>query len=65
MNANGATLDEVMEFKEIVAKLDEVGKNAILAIMLAMARGEDNETARSAGNAVLIAAGRKPIPPMC
>jgi len=35
--------------------------NAIFALMTAMARGEDNETALAASNAVLIAAGHKSI----
>ncbi len=59
------TKSKVIEFKENVAKLDEVGMNALLALMMAMLRGEDNEAALAAGNAVLIAAGGKPVPPMC
>ncbi len=64
VDVNDVTLDEVMLLEKTVAKLDEVNTNALLALMRALAKGEDNETALAAGNAVLIAAGRKPMPPM-
>ena len=49
------------EFIEGIKSLDAVEFNAILATMKAMAAGKSNAEAIEAGNAVLVAAGRKPL----
>lgn len=49
------------EFIEGIKSLDAVEFSAILATMKAMAASKSNAEAIEAGNAVLVAAGRKPL----
>ena len=49
------------EIAEKIGRLDAVGLSATLATMKAMAAGKSNTEAIEAGNAVLVAAGRKPL----
>lgn len=49
------------EIAEKIGRLDAVGLSATLATMKAMAAGKSNAEAIEAGNAVLVAAGRKPL----
>lgn len=49
------------EIAEKIGRLDSVGLSAILTTMRAMAAGKSNAEAIEAGNAVLVAAGRKPL----
>lgn len=49
------------EIVEDIERLDSVGLSAILTTMRAMAAGKSNAEAIEAGNAVLVAAGRKPL----
>ena len=46
---------------EALAKIDDVGRLAVVAIMEAMIAGKSNEEAYNAGNKFLIADGREPI----
>lgn len=48
--------------KKTLSRLDEVNLNDVLAVACAFKAGATTEEAYSAGNAVLIAAGRDPIP---
>lgn len=49
------------EIVRLVKKLDAVTSEAALILLIAMLAGEDNLAALEASNAVLIAAGRKPV----
>lgn len=49
------------EVAEKIGRLDSVGLSAILTTMRAMAADKSNAEAIEAGNAVLVAAGRKPL----
>lgn len=50
------------EVKQLLKKTDSVGLAAAVVTMRAMAAGKTSAEAVSAGNAILIEAGRKPVP---
>lgn len=54
--------EEIRQLAERVAAVDPMAFEAFIATAAAMVAGRDDETALNAGNAILIKAGRKPLP---
>lgn len=50
------------EIMRLTKRLDDIESSAMCAILTAMAAGADSKMALQAGNQILIAADRKPIP---
>lgn len=61
MNMNSLTVRD-KDMEQDIKRLDAVDWEAVLTTMRAMVEGFSHEDAFAAGNAVLIKAGRKPVP---
>jgi len=55
---------EASRLESLVSKLDDVGFEAIFAFTFALLQGKSEEQAIAAGNKILIADGRAPLPPL-